>query len=130
MRGKILWPVLLLCVAISGCGTTKFLAKPVEYQRQELVVRSPDATAQRPLRFIVITKKNLDEKIREMEANGEQFVLVGLTTDGYENLALNEADLRRFIQQQDAVIAAYKEYYDTTPSVEEMKPDTPFWKFW
>lgn len=34
-----------------------------------------------------------------------------LTEKGYENLSLNLNDLRTFIQQQRAIVAAYERYY-------------------
>jgi len=38
-------------------------------------------------------------------------VLIGLTDDGYEVLALNYSDIMAYIQQQNAIIKAYENYY-------------------
>jgi hypothetical protein len=34
-----------------------------------------------------------------------------LTGDGYSNLGLNFSDIRALVQQQQAIIVAYEEYY-------------------
>ena len=39
-------------------------------------------------------------------------MVFGLTNQSYKALSLSVADLRRYIIQQNAVIKAYKEYYE------------------
>ena len=38
--------------------------------------------------------------------------IIGLTPDGYQNLSVNIAELRRYIKQQNAAIQAMKNYYE------------------
>ena len=38
-------------------------------------------------------------------------MLIGLTDDGYEVLGLNYSDIMSYIQQQNAIIKAYENYY-------------------
>lgn len=38
-------------------------------------------------------------------------MLFGVTDKNYETLALNLSDLRAYLQQQKAIIAAYENYY-------------------
>ena len=38
--------------------------------------------------------------------------MIGLTDDGYEILAMNISDIMKLLQQQKAIIAAYKAYYE------------------
>ena len=45
------------------------------------------------------------------DSNGLVF-LVALDESSYKNLALNNANLLRFIREQKSVIAAYKQYYE------------------
>ena len=62
--------------------------------------------------YIVVTEENIQEVWAELEASGKSIVLFALTSDGYENLALNNADIIRYLSEQKAVIIAYKEYYE------------------
>ena len=39
-------------------------------------------------------------------------MLIGLTDDGYEILSLNHSDIMGYIQQQNAIIKAYRNYYE------------------
>jgi len=62
----------------------------------------------------VVNKGNLDDFVADFTAEHGEFAIVALSIDGYENLALNIADLRRYINQQTDIIVYYEE---------SMKPD-------
>lgn len=63
------------------------------------------------MEWIVINEANLDEKIAELTAGGQPLGIFVLTGDGYENLGLNFSDIRALVQQQQAIIVAYENYY-------------------
>ena len=58
----------------------------------------------------------------EIEKRGGVVTLFALTPQGYQNLSLNTSELRRYIQQQNAVIAAMKKYYEAPQSAPADKP--------
>ena len=67
-----------------------------------------------PLRLIdtrvrVVTKNNLDEFLQEFEEQYGDVAFTVLSMKDYENLAMNIADLKRFIEQQDEIIIYYEE---------------------
>lgn len=63
-------------------------------------------------RIYVVNKDNYDEFVKEFtEANGE-LVYIALSVKDYENLALNIAELRRYLNQQSEIIV----YYETAVS--------------
>ena len=67
-----------------------------------------------PLRLIdtrvrVVTKNNLDEFLQEFEEQYGDVAFTVLSMKDYENLAMNIADLKRFIEQQDEIIVYYEE---------------------
>ena len=104
------------CIAaallISGCATTKPIqisTSPV--QKPELVLPSADVLAERPVEWILITPDNYEKVFADLKKSGQDVVLFGITAKGYENLSLNANDLRTFMQQQNAIILAYKNYY-------------------
>ena len=78
-----------------------------------MAVSAPAPAVQQPVNWIVITKDNAAEKIAELERSQGVVALFALTPQGYQNLSINVAELRRYIQQQNAVLAAVREYYET-----------------
>tara|TARA_B110000196_G_scaffold182166_1_gene156184 strand:- start:53 stop:499 length:447 start_codon:yes stop_codon:yes gene_type:complete len=104
-----------LALSLGGCSSflpevTKYSSEPVE--RPLLILPESEITEMRGVDYIVVTEENVDEVWRELEASGKPIVLFALTHEGYEALALNNADIIRFLSEQRAVIIAYKEYYE------------------
>ena len=74
----------------------------------------PIVARPKPLRLIdtrvrVVTKNNLDEFLQEFEEQYGDVAFTVLSMKDYENLAMNIADLKRFIEQQDQNIIYYEE---------------------
>ena len=62
------------------------------------------------VRWYVITAGNMEEKIAEIEGDlGGDFVVFAMTPQGYENMAYNMQELRRYILQQKEIILYYRE---------------------
>ncbi|SVA41638.1 uncharacterized protein METZ01_LOCUS94492 [marine metagenome] len=89
---------------------TKYSTEPVE--RPLLVLPESEIINMKDVDYIVVTRENVEEVWAELEASGKSIVLFALTHEGYENLALNNADIIRYLSEQRAVIIAYKEYYE------------------
>jgi len=51
----------------------------------------------------------MEEKIAEINSKTGNVVLFTITPKGYENLAIGIADLRRYVKDQQAIIAYYEE---------------------
>jgi hypothetical protein len=111
MKAYILTAALLF---VAACGAKapepiKISTSPVE--RPELVLPEADPLKLRDVKWIVITGENYETVFKELADSGENIVLIGLTDQGYQNLSLNLNDLRTYIQQQNAIILAYRNYY-------------------
>lgn len=118
---KRLSAVTLLAVTLAGCASTeKMVVQPQIVERPKLEVPSPAPVNQLPVEWVIITKENAEQKFKEIESRGGVVTLMALTPQGYQNLSMNVGELRRFIQQQQAVIAAMKKYYEAPNS--ETKP--------
>ena len=68
----------------------------------------------KPLQLIdtrvrVVTSDTLEQFLKEYEEQYGELAFVVLSMQDYENLALNIADLRRFINQQTEIIVYYEE---------------------
>ena len=79
----------------------------------------PIATRPKPIdlvdtRVYVVNQANLQKFIQDFKAENGDLAYVALSVKDYENLALNVAELRRFINQQKEIIIYYEE---------AMKPD-------
>ena len=60
--------------------------------------------------FFVITEENYNEKKEEIEKIlGGNFVVFALTPDGYEKMAENFQEVRRYVRQQKELILYYRE---------------------
>ena len=106
--------ILLLCAALilAGCNeTTKVFDKPVLIDRPELILPTVMPATQNDVEWIVLTPNNIEAKIKEMAASGDPVVLFAVTPAGYETLTINAAEMRRYVIQQNTIIAGYKKYY-------------------
>ena len=86
----------------------------------------PVVSRPKPLQLIdtrvrVVTKENLDEFLIEFEEQYGDIAFTVLSMKDYENLALNIAELKRFIGQQDEIIV----YYEEALTDESNTKDTP-----
>jgi hypothetical protein len=106
---------ITIAFLISACGSTKTeQVKPIEVKTIEIprpapIVPGVDQLKLREVQWIIITPENVDQKFKEIE--GGELVLFALTTEGYENIALNMSDVRAMIDQQAKIIAVYKNSY-------------------
>ena len=86
----------------------------------------PIVSRPKPLQLIdtrvrVVTKENLDAFLQEFEEQYGDIAFTVLSMKDYENLAMNIADLKRFIEQQDEIIV----YYEEALTDESNTEDTP-----
>ena len=122
--------LLIACLfGLSACSTDKIVQKPVLVEKPQLVLQDAGPIEQIAFEWVVITKDNFAQKIKELEAKkAGQIVLFALTADDYEILSMNVADMRRYIEQQNAIILAYKDYYKPAPETPPEKPKS--WSLW
>ena len=139
----------LILAILSGCSSMpqkiEVSAKPVD--KPELVLPNADVIRMKEVTWVLITPENFDEKVAEIEATGRPVVFFALTDEGYENISMNFSSIRAYIQQQQAIIAAYENYYknanealdaansniegaaaEVEEQQKEVDQDRPFWK--
>jgi hypothetical protein len=107
---------------ISGCASFGNLfggsdVKPIEIktkavERQTLNIKEPAPLQAREVQWIVITPENAEQVWKDLKEKNVDVVLIGLTDEGYEQLALTMAELKNYIAQQRSIIIKYKEYYE------------------
>jgi len=81
------------------------------------ITQAADATPVQmmPVTLRVVTPENLQTFLTDMSADqgNPNYVLVTMQMRDYENLTLNLAELRRYMEQQQAIIQFYRG--QTTP---------------
>lgn len=100
---------------VSACAQSS-IQEPLEVRTRpvalpELVLPEADPIRTRPVEWTIITRQNYEQIFTDLKRRGQPVALFGLTETGYENLALNLNDLRTFIQQQNSIILAYRNFY-------------------
>ena len=120
--------VMVTPLFLTGCSLLPWGTKPEPEIKVVTKVEKttvPIVPRPKPLnlvdtRIYVVNKDNYDEFVKEFtEANGE-LVYVALAVKDYENLALNIAELRRYLNQQTEIIV----YYERAVSVTDLNKDS------
>lgn len=110
---------LTLLIFLSACSepvkNIEISTSPVE--KPTLTLPSASELNMREITWVVITPENFDQKITELEQSNSPLVFFSITGDDYEKLSLNLNDLRSHIEQLNAIIVAYKGYYNRANTV-------------
>ena len=80
----------------------------------------PKAVQLTDTKVYVVTKDNLDIFIKEFQDKHGELAFVALSMRDYENLALNVAELRRYINQQTQIIVYYEEAVSPDPNADDV----------
>lgn len=121
----ILVSSLLLPIALSsGCTSvepqivvkTDYIVKDIPLQPQ------PKPLNLHRVKFYAVTPENLEDFLIRFEEEAGITVFFALSVPDYENMSLNVAELRRYIDQQKAVILYYEDSINTM--IKETPEDT------
>ena len=115
--------LLLLSLLISSCSSwpklTQIEVQTVEVERNIPIQNRPRQLDMSDIHFYVVTEQNFEEfKRRFVKENGD---LVGyvLSVRDYETLAINMAEIKRYIEQQKQIII----YYEKAVSPKKEEPE-------
>jgi len=72
------------------------------------VVTRPKPLQLNDTRVFVVTKDNYEMFVEEFTETYGELAFVALSMKDYENLALNIADIKRFLEQQNEIILYYE----------------------
>jgi hypothetical protein len=118
MQVKDYWKVsslLLLSLLLSSCSSWNPLktveVKTVQVERQiPTQNRPPQIQLNTNMKWWVVTEENFKEfKAAFQKENGDPLVAYVLSVKDYETLALNMAEIKRYIEQQKSIIVYYEE---------------------
>ena len=98
---------------LSACSTPprviEISSKPID--KPELILPPANTLNLKEVEWMVINEENAEEVFAKLKEDKKDPVLIGLSDDGYEVLSLNYSDIMSYIQQQNAIIKAYENYY-------------------
>ena len=109
---KPLLAVMAILLFLTGCSSFREPEVKIVTQIEKTTV--PTVARPKPIdlvdtRVYVVTKDNYESFVKEFTAEHGELAYVVLSMKDYENLAINIADLRRYIEQQTEIIVYYEE---------------------
>ena len=130
--GVVSWKILVITLGVSLLFLTGCVGRPPEPEIKTVVkvekTTVPVVSRPKPLQLIdtrvhVVTSDTLDQFLLDYKEQYGEVAFVVLSMQDYENLALNIADIRRFINQQTEIIVYYEQAVSKTDetSVKNLK---------
>ncbi len=126
MALKNYWKIsslLLLPLLLTSCSTwdklTKIEVQTIEVERNIPIQNRPSRLELDDIKWFVVTDQNFEEfKERYIKLNGE-FLFFAISVRDYETLALNMADIKRYVEQQKQIIIYYEKALSPKEEEEE-----------
>tara|TARA_R100000008_G_scaffold50757_1_gene30377 strand:+ start:336 stop:695 length:360 start_codon:yes stop_codon:yes gene_type:complete len=105
--------LLLLSLALSSCSSWPQLkqieVKTVEIERNVPIQNRPRQLDLSSIKWYVVTEENFEEFKKRFTAENGEFLFYSISVRDYETLALNMADIKRYIEQQKNIIVYYED---------------------
>ena len=116
MQAKDYWKVsslLLMSLLLSSCSTwdklTKIEVQTVEVERNVPIQNRPRQLQLSNIYWYVVTESNFVEfKKKFIKENGDPLVAYVISVKDYETLAIDMAEIKRYISQQKQIIIYYE----------------------
>lgn len=121
---KPLLAVMVVLLFLTGCST--FREPEIKVVTQIEKTKVPIVARPKPIdlvdtRVYVVTKDNYESFVKEFTEEHGELAYVVLSMKDYENLAINIADLRRYIEQQTEIIVYYENAVKPNPADDTIK---------
>ena len=111
--------LLSLCLVVlttSGCSSLwnkpekEIVIQTELIERNIPLQRAPKPMTLNDVKWYVVTEENFDEFLETYKKeNGDAWVFYAMSVRGYESMALNMAEIRRYLESQNAIILYYEE---------------------
>ena len=111
--------LLAVLVVVSACSrlspVKEIVTVPTVVETPEIdaptirIVPRPDPIKMRNADIVVVTEANLQEVIERVKTEQGDFVLYAMTAQSFEALALSFEQIKKFIEEQNAIILYYED---------------------
>jgi hypothetical protein len=118
--------LLVMTLLLSSCSTfrqepeiiiqTKIVEKTIPVVQHPKPVRLNDVKI-----YVVSPEDNFEEFVKEYSAKNGADSYIAISVKDYENLSLNFAELRRYIEQQKQIIVYYEKAVAPTEVGDDIK---------
>ena len=116
--------VLLTSLTLMGCSLIpepKIITVTKTVKTEVPIVARPKQVQLNDVKIYVVSKVNYKDFVKEYEKKNGADSYIALSIKDYENLSLNFAELRRYIEQQIQIIVYYENAVGPEPKVEKDK---------
>ena len=115
--------LLLLCPLLSNCALWRKPEKEIIDQTVEVEKKIPIQSRPKPIdmngvKFYVVTEENFEQFKEEFTKANSDYVFYAVSVHDYENLALNMAEIFRYIKQQKEIVIYYEKAVTNKPKEE------------
>ena len=111
--------LLLLGLLLSSCSTwdklTKIEVQTIEVERQIPLQAQPAPLNLHNIKWYVVTDQNFEEFKKKFIGHNTELVFFAISVRDYETLALNMAEIKRYVEQQKQIIIYYEEALKPKP---------------
>jgi hypothetical protein len=112
----------ILILTLTGCLGRKsepiVVTQPQVIQQNVPIQARPKQLQLTDVRWYVVSESNLDEFLEKFKEEEGLLAFMAISAQGYENLAMDIADMRRYILQQKDIILYYEQALDNAPDDE------------
>jgi len=126
----MIWSLLLVTALLLTSGCSSFYKPEKEIVTVTKIVEKNIPTVTHPksvqlndVKIYVVSRENYEEFITEFESKNGADAYIAISVKDYENLSLNFAELRRYIEQQKQIILYYEEAVKPSEPVVEQKEE-------
>lgn len=106
---KILLFLILSNFLLVGCATERLVTRTVYVPHDIPIISRPKSLTLHEPYFYVVTEENIEEFLERFEKENGAIVFYALSVPDYEDIALNLAELKRYIDQQKSLIVYYED---------------------
>ena len=115
--------LLLLCPLLSNCALWRKPEKEIIVQTVEVEKKIPIQSRPKPIdmngvKFYVVTEENFEQFKEEFTKANSDYVFYAVSVHDYENLALNMAEIYRYLKQQKEIVIYYEKAVTNKPKEE------------
>ena len=116
---------LVLPLLATGCSSFQKVlpleVKTIEVERKIPTQTRPKSISLNDIYFYVVTDRNFEEFKKKFEKENGDLVFYAVSVRDYETLALNMAEIKRYIQQQQELIVYYEKAIEPKEKKEQHK---------
>lgn len=97
----------------------KIITKEVLVKKLPLKLKNPESVDWLSVKWMIITPETYESRIEELKKDGKSLALFALDKDSYEAISINMAEILKYMEEQNFILAQYREYYESEDESEE-----------